>query len=262
MNFNELCKSGREWYNRANYEAAIGLLDMALKLKPADKETLTGRAFCLMKMKQYERAIEVFDQLIDSDPIDIRALYQKGDCLLELKQFEEAISCFDVVIALHPDDARTYHKKGLCLYQMSKYETARDCFEISAKQDKTAVFSVMFYGLCSFWIDQEGDGLKILQKLCEKYPIETESEYRGIHYQLALCLFVVGDYEEAIQICDQLQKKYYEMSSINHVKGICLQELEKYKEAIYCFEGVYKNDPDYDDAQKRIIQCKIAINNE
>ena len=258
MNFDELCKFGRQYYEQGNYEIAAEMLDQALALQPNDIDTITGKAFCLMKMQQYKGAIRLFDDLIEVYPLDLRALFQKGNCLLELEEYEEAITCFDEVIELCKRDARPYHQKGLCHFYRQEYEIARNCFEIAIKKDENEVFSVVFFALSSFWLDHNSDGLKILKKLCDKYPIETESEYRGIHYELALCLLVIGKYEESLKICDELLAKDFNISLINYIKGINLQDTKRYKEAITCFKKV-NTATDYDDAQSRIKQCKNEL---
>ena len=255
----DLCKKAKDSYVQGDYKAAFDTLHTAMEKDPDDYKVKMGLAFCLMRLGEYDLAIEIFDQLISTEHSNIKPIYQKGLCYLQLNKFQEAIDCFDMIIKDFKKDKRIYHKKGFCLYQLQRYSEALDCFEIAAKSDINAYFSAMYYGLCSFWLDNQGDGLLILKKLCEKYPIEKSEQYYVIHYETSLCLFVVGENEKAIAIYDELLKKDFEIKTVNYLKGLCLQYMKKYEEAIACFEIIEENDTDYEATKNCIAECKAEL---
>jgi len=148
--------------------------------------------------------------------------WQEGYLWYEKKDYQKAIECYDKAIEIDPDLAPAYLFKGLMLSALGKYQKAIECFDEAIEHfDKI--------------IKRESNYLE--EYLGEEFMSYNHlvSEYQTTYYKLV-----------------ELHKEI--LAPLYNNKGIVLEKLGKYKEAIASYECTLVIKPnDYDAAARRNI---------
>jgi hypothetical protein len=81
--------------NLDRWEEALGALDEAITLEPANSEAHVKRGIVLEKLQRLEAAIESYDRAIASDASMTLAYLYKGAVCNRLQRFREALECYE-----------------------------------------------------------------------------------------------------------------------------------------------------------------------
>jgi tetratricopeptide (TPR) repeat protein len=144
-----------------DYEQALRVLDVSLRVNPDQAEARNARGVCLVKLERAEAAIESFEQALalgfleahtnlgttltnlgryeaaldhyqkalQGAPADPKLYHSQALPLLALRRFDEALASLDHAIDLNPAFAECYYLKALAHLMLGDFTTGWDLFE-------------------------------------------------------------------------------------------------------------------------------------
>lgn len=106
-------RRGNAWYNKKDYDEAIGDYDQVIKTNPNDALALYNRGFAWVAKKEYEKAIADYNKVIEIDPSYVSAYVIKASVLKVMGEYEKAITNYNKAIEIDPNFANAYYNRGL-----------------------------------------------------------------------------------------------------------------------------------------------------
>jgi tetratricopeptide (TPR) repeat protein len=107
-----------------NVEAAIEMLDKALKIDPALAKTHFFMGSALKTLGRYDEALTHLRAAAARYPRDRVVLNQMGRVLFLQRQFKEAIAAFERVLLVDPEDLQAHYNLMLCYQGLGNAELA------------------------------------------------------------------------------------------------------------------------------------------
>ena len=129
QHYNEGIKLGVQ----AQYAAAVGQFDEAIRLHPGYPQAYFARGVARDELGQYQRAIEDYNSPISSFPqplcpppcVTYDILYvNRAVSYANLGQYERAIEDLDEAIRLNPHNAAAYNNRGGTYTEQGRYQMA------------------------------------------------------------------------------------------------------------------------------------------
>lgn len=203
---------------RGNCEAAVALIDRALRIDPNSAPAHSNRGIFLRKLGRHEEALASFERAIAIKSDHAEALYNRGNVLRQLERHEEALASYASALAIKPDYAEAHYSRGNVLTDL------RQPREALASYDRALAIRPAF-----------ADALV----------------NRGY------VLLELGRNEEALASYDRALAIRPDFAEAFYNRGIALTVLKRHGEAIADFETVLRLDPDYPYARGKLIHAKL-----
>jgi len=186
----------------------------AASLEALDQHDLSIRGISLHTLGKLKEAIEYLDRALRIDPTDADIWAYKGYVLNDLEHYEAAIDCTDRALEIDPNCAMAWTNKGNALWGLGQYAEAIACFDRALEIDQG--------GWVVIPLSNKANVLHLLGRKQEAMAL----------YDQALAIDSVGD--------DAVEPWYN--------KGVLLLELERWEEALSCFERALEINPTRTDA--------------
>ena len=266
-----------------DFKKAIKYADKILDLQPNNVYAMINKAQSLGNLNRYKEALEEVEQALKLDPNNAFAWHNKGVYLSNLGRFSEAIQCYDKSIQLNSHYAPVWYNKGYTLKKMENYEEAIECYKTALELDpnneitwnnmgwvhhclKRYEDSINFYNkaleinprLIKAWNNKaqalghidgcQEEGLTCIDKaikIAEKYKIiESDPQYfSSLYDNRGYILNVLQRYEEALECFDKILELNQDYASAWHNKGYTLHKLGRLSEAIEIYKKRLELEP-------------------
>ena len=118
--FDALHGLGRIKHRRGRLDAALALIQAALKADLSRAEGFGSLGLVLHALGQFERALVSYDEGLRLRPDDIELMNRRGVTLLELRRAGEALKGFDRVLALEPGHLDALGNRGNALLKLNR----------------------------------------------------------------------------------------------------------------------------------------------
>jgi tetratricopeptide (TPR) repeat protein len=189
---------GNAYRQRGDHDLALADYNAALTLEPENVGVLLDRGHAYRLHKDLAKARRDFDRAIKLDPDNELAWSNRGHLLSDLDEVDNAIADFTQAIRLNADEPEYLQNRGW-LYLNKKLQFAKALDDYSA------------------WVRLDPDSADAL---------------RG----KVSCLARLGRGEEALRLCEELQKRDPEDGHNHCSRGEALFYLAKFAEAEIAFE--------------------------
>ncbi|MCJ7443110.1 MAG: tetratricopeptide repeat protein [Methanotrichaceae archaeon] len=253
------------------YDEAIVCYNEALKynIDQIAETVLSKKGLALFYLNRYSESIDCFDKAIALEPNNPHNWIYKANATEKLGKSDEAFACYNNATLADPQNAYAWGIKGHFLLGEGRYEEAIDCFDKALKLEPQNA---------DFWCDK-GHALVLLQKFdpvngkiefldCFFKALEIDPQNAQTWYNLGevdkitgnkeraeekfsnagTCFFIKNMFGKAIECSD----KVIEINSRNalawNIKGMSLNNQDKYNEAIQAYDKAIKIDPNYAEA--------------
>ncbi|MCJ1411392.1 hypothetical protein MMC19_005481 [Ptychographa xylographoides] len=233
--------------------------------------TLYWIAHCFYNLKRYTKALEYFQRcypgyettlgLTHEDTLD--TLYWTARCFYNLKMTNEALECFqrcytanETTFGLtHEDTLNTMHWTACCFYDLKMTNEALECFQRCYTADKTTfglthedtLNTMHWTARCFHDLKMTNEALEFFQCcLASDEFLDTlgDLDQLNILGQIQQCYHRQARYQEALEFLDSLSDRMKSLGK-QHLaitcgvyKGIAHHQLERFEEAIECFEAM------------------------
>ena len=208
--------------------------------------------------------------------------YLSGRASMIHGSLEEAAIFMEEALRAKPGDAELYYQLGVVRFGLHEYPAARDAFYECEKRRKG--LGSFYLAKCEVKLNHEQQALKYLRiHLSSRYKLheseilldEDFSRLEGLpgwqqlwnekrwysspdtEYQQAMYLKNQGDYLEAINLLNKLEKQGYKRSMVQTKKGSIYQELGNRKAASSSLKSAIKSDSRNLDAIQQLADIQI-----
>jgi tetratricopeptide (TPR) repeat protein len=120
---------GERFFDKHDFDDALGEFDTALRLDPRNEWALMRRAALFAFKNDYARAIEDDSTVIAVDPQSAAAWADRGDNRRMKDEHEEALRDIAEAIRIDPDNAQGYLLRGSIFATMKNHEHAVEAFD-------------------------------------------------------------------------------------------------------------------------------------
>lgn len=270
---------GVELVQKNDYPKALKLYDLAIKLNSSDPNAWFGKAGVLSALKRFEESIKCYNEVLDIAPDHYKAWFGKGATLNNLNKPEKALECYNNAIKLAPNFFYAYSNKGLTLIKLSRFNEALQCIEkgiemnpesaISWSDKANALNNLKRYeeakeaSLQAIKLDPKIPGAWVDKAIAELYLERFKEASDSIETALKInpkdsrALAIKANFKVFKEVSNDI-KKYEDLlkknpndvqSFIN--KGLAYLRIEKFEDALECFNSALDIDPKSAEAWSR-----------
>lgn len=198
---------GYSYFRMCEYQRAIEDYSEAIRLNPAYAYAYYGRACVNEKLKNFKRAIEDYSEAIRLYPDGDAYYYGRGDSYFNIGQYDRAIEDYSEAIRVNPDgdDAYPYLRRGDAYFEIGKYDCAIADYNKAIRIDPDDSYSYVSRGLSYFKIGKYDRAIADCNKAIR---IDPDDAYA--HYNKARCLAIQKKVKQACSSLKLAIKKGYE----------------------------------------------------
>ena len=214
MDVRKLYDEGLKYIKEGKYKEALKCFNKVI-------EYYEKKKLRIKKGKYYKNILKNLDD--DDINLFFGAWFYKGISLKNLGNLEEALKCFDIILKIFPDDIDALNGKGHTLYDLGKYEESIKCFDRVLEIDPNNTIALNGKGNILYDLERYEEAIKYYDRAIKYYENVigiSNSDYEDISKKLK-CL-----HEEDIR----------HFSGIWNNKGNALKKVEKYNEALKCYD--------------------------
>jgi tetratricopeptide (TPR) repeat protein len=219
----EFFQEGNQLLEQGNYQQAIAKYDEILADDANYYQAWTNRGYALAGLRQYHQMLESCTTATIVEPQAIYAWNCQGEALHNLKQYDRAIASFDKAIALDENDP---------VFWINKSESL-----LSSKQPQEALITSE-KAIEIFQAIEQTNGSESIKR---EFSIALTSKARALREN--------QQYAEALEAYDRALKYSPDYFVAQRGKGMTLQNLGRFQEAIAVFDRIIDN-PNKSDGQK------------
>jgi len=121
---------GLVFHALAQHERALTSYDAGLRIAPHDAELLCRRGVAFLELGRAEKALASFDRALAAEPEHLDALGNRGNALLKLNRVAEALAAYDRALTFAPENAALLANRAVALRRLDRPQEA----VISAKR--------------------------------------------------------------------------------------------------------------------------------
>ena len=198
---------------------------------------LTSDALKLFVLGKYDAALEAFQTLSQKAPKDIKIKRYIGACYFHLKRDEESITTFKNVLELNPADLPSHQFLAKAYLRQGRLDQAEGELTFIQNNDPAGRFLL--------FVKQQ---LALVKKIreSEKNVVPTPGQLSpGQFLQTkAAVYFMQADYEKSLKELEALETSSPQDSTVKQYKGITLDKLGRFEEAIAVFNSSLTASPE------------------
>jgi tetratricopeptide (TPR) repeat protein len=237
----ELYLQGLLLYESEQWDRALEIFDLAIRLQPNNHKIWYKRSKVLGELGRHEEAVTSYDRTIEIKLDDDCSWIARGYALSCLGREEEAINSYNRAIQIEPNENSYWFLLGLSLTTLEKYEEAITSYEraIQLKPDYQSAWRWRSFTLGK--LDRDKESIASYERTIQLNPDNIfDFLYRGyLLNKLAKHEEAIASYEQAIQIepRDNLDWSF---------RGDALNKLGRYEDAIASYDYAIQLKPDDD----------------
>jgi len=128
-NFDVLHGLGQINYQRGRLEAALSLIQAALKIDLSRAEGFASLGLVFHSLAQHERALASYQEGLRIAPGDAELLNRCGVAFLELGRADDALASFDLALAAEPEHLDALGNRGNALLKLNRVAEALAAYD-------------------------------------------------------------------------------------------------------------------------------------
>ncbi|HJT29641.1 MAG TPA: tetratricopeptide repeat protein [Pyrinomonadaceae bacterium] len=203
------------------YKEAKTTFKQALNLEPEYQWVLARLGETLRALAEFKDALDHLKKAVEADPEDGWAWGALGATHLSLTNYRSALEAFDRTLQLSPEDSFALAYKGKVLRQVERLQQAAEFIDKALEREPEADWIVMEKALLLRQMPDQADkeAIKYFRRAVELRP---ESGYSLS--QLAISLYYLGEYTEALLQVDKAIKFDSTLNMANCLKSLILEK--------------------------------------
>ena len=269
---------GDELYKKQEYDEALKYYEMALDIDPKDVHALNGKGNILYEkiesggsyweaifafqdvldidpnhvnallkkgniwyeQEDYDQALEYYDKLLSIEPTNLNGLINNANALQYLKRYDDAIKQYDKILEIDTENKDALHNKGVVLIRLERYDDAIKQYDKILEIDTENKDALHNKGVVLIRLERYDDAIKQYDKILEIVSKKALSS-------LTLKDFLNNDFSN-ISYSDRISYKSPDTIIALHNKCVALHYLERYDDAIKCYnEVINRSNISYDE---------------
>jgi tetratricopeptide (TPR) repeat protein len=233
---------GQYLLNIKQYPHALTAYARAIALDQNNSEAWMGCSHALREMQQYDRAIAAVNQALKINPNSSMTLFTRGLIYKQAERYEEALGDFQKALEINQnwgqfDQANVAINLGSVLWSLDKRDEAIAAFEQATKLNDQ--FALAWFNLATAFL-QKGSSLLQAENSEEA---KTTLEKAVAAYDRALA----SQGEWGVNTGP---------ASAWYNRGVALELLEKYEEAMESYDRALRITPNHTKARERLATLR------
>jgi tetratricopeptide (TPR) repeat protein len=223
----------------------INLLDEAKKYyshildeNSLHKETILAKTNNLNTLKKYEEAIKLLNEELEKNPNDLEYLINKALSLQGMEKFEDSNLLLDKVIKIDQNIPDVYSIKGFNLMKLNLLNDSIFYYNKSMEMNPKNDIAIWNLGICYV----ENKQLEKAFDTFEKYNNLIDNNFSSYN-AIGSILINLGRFKESISYLDKSIKLNDKFAMTFFYKGVSLQNLNEYEDAIDSYDNALNIDP-------------------
>jgi tetratricopeptide (TPR) repeat protein len=233
-------KRGNIYFDRGDYDRALGDYNAAIRLKPDYANAYNNRGNVYNRQGEYAPAIADYDRAIQLDPGLVEAYFNRGFAYNDKGESDRALADFDQAVQLKPHDANAYAYRGLAYYFTGDYDRAIADYNQAIQLNPEDSDTYINRGLAYY---QKGDDDQAIADFNQAVELNPDDAYaydgRGAAYDDK------GEYDHAIADYDKAIQLQPDYPNIYNDRGVTYNEQGAHDRAIADFDKAIQLKPDY-----------------
>lgn len=284
---------GKKFEKEEKYANALASYKKAISLNPSYKEALYAAGWCANELEKYTEALDYLQKAKKLWPNEAKIYLESGYANQNLEKRDAALDDFDQCLSLQEDYALAYKYRGNLYYDESNYEKALENYEKYSQYDSDITSSEFYYrkGYCYNEFDKYDDAIASLKK-----AVELKSNYTSAYNELgyaylkqenredalktfnkaldvdpksAVAMNGIGDVykdidknmDKAIEAYQRTLRTAPENKKANYQIGWCLNDKEKYNDAVVYLKKALTIDSKYVNAMTELGYSYYSLEN-
>lgn len=239
------------WYYRGlslqesnGLKEAIECLERAVELKGESRELL-ALGMALFRDDKPQDALHFFERVLEVHPGEDSARLRIAECLMKLGDYEEALRALGDGMLHRENDSELLRARIHCLGELRRtreaYESSIALTQILGNDTQAWILRASLAAS----IDLTTEALECLKRASSLNPDDPAPKLEE-----ARVLVTLGDYQEALQVCDEVISRYRGNSRASRMRGEALTGLERHEDALTAFNTALALSPDDVEALK------------
>jgi predicted O-linked N-acetylglucosamine transferase (SPINDLY family) len=255
-NFDALQLLGAIAVQTKKWDAALGLLNEALKISTSNASVYNNRGIVLKELNQLDAALSCYDKAIELNPNYAGAYSNRGIVLKELNQLDAALTSYDKAVELNPNYSGAYFNRGNALKELKQLEAALSSYDmaIGLKPD----YPEAYYnrGIVLQDLKQPNAALSCYDKAIELNPnyAEAYSNRGNALQELNQLETALTSYGKAIELNPNYAEAY-------HNRGNALKMLQQLDAALINYAKTFELNPDFEYLYGALLFTKNSLCN-
>lgn len=212
-------------------DAALALLDRALRVKAASAEALTNRANVLNLLGRHREAQESAERAAALSPRSVEAQYNVGLALQSLGRPADALANYERALAIRPDFVPALLNRGAALQAMRRHNEALASFERVLSVNPSHVEAHYNRGVVLQQLQRYAEALQ-----CHDRALALRPAFAQAHNNRGLNLYMLGRLEDAKASYDQALALQPDCAEALFNRGAALSSLRRHQAAAADFE--------------------------
>ncbi|KAK7793735.1 hypothetical protein R5R35_007885 [Gryllus longicercus] len=221
-------ENGNQLYKVKKYQQALPFYTEAIELCPESPAYYGNRSACYMMLHQYKEALDDARKAIQLDPKFVKGYIRVVKCCLALGDIAAANNAISTVKELDPNNTTI-------LPEVKKIEVIRRFEEEANKAYAKEDFRKVVYCM---------DRL-LEQSPCKRYKLRR-----------AECLALLGRYQEAQEVANDILHVDIQNAEAIYVRGMCLYYQDHVDQAFQHFQRVLRLFPDHEKTKEIYKKAK------
>jgi YVTN family beta-propeller protein len=250
------------------FHESIKAYNQILEEDPQNIIALYNKGLTLSNLGQYKNAIRCYDKVIEIDPQNIDAINAKGLALERLNNYEEAIKCYDTVLEKDLDNIEALNAKAYALERLGNSTRAEQYYKKITENYVNQIYKT----------NDEAKEYQELGKydeaiICYDRILSIDINNSNAWLQKGHLFSKLNNFSKAIECYDRIigldkhnEKLKREGQELNdkqiieyyktidpspeniaalNAKGLALEKVEKYDDAIQIFDIVISQNPSF-----------------
>ena len=258
----------KAWYLKAStlfelqrYEEAIGCYDRILEFASNDERTWCHKGEALLELELYKNAKECFDTAVQLDQNSYKAWLGRGHalskiCSCNFKPYpetldestkaglEDTLESYDRATKLNRQFEEAWEGKGHVLYCLGRYEEALTCYEKCTEIKSDSATGWYGKGKVLQNLEKEDEAQQAFINVINS--VQEDSQMNDPHdlTTKANAFYELNRYEEALECFDNIIKMNPGDHNILERRACVLDRLDRKEDALLCFKNVLELNPE------------------
>ena len=227
-------------HQQGENQRALEFIKQSLSIRPDNVSACLNLAIVWQTLNRIEEAIDSYDRALLIQPYDANTLFMRGNLCLASQRFAEAVASYDNALMIQ-DNAEILSNRGVALQNLNRWDEALISYDraLAIKPDYAAALT------------NRGNVLKDLKRFDEALSsydraLSVEpNDVETLTNRGNVLLKELNRLEDAISSYDSVLATKPDYVDALYHKGIALQDLKQWYQALACYEQTLAINPDY-----------------
>lgn len=224
-------KYGSALRSMKRYTDALHAFNHAVECDPHYAWGWSGRGLTLMGLGRHEEALDSYRRALEIAPDEPLFLYNQGDALITLGHYRAATEVFERALRIDPDRPETWAKLGQALRRIDRLDAALEAYDRALALDVSYAWAWHGRGLTLESQDRSEEAAA-----CYEKALAADDGVVWYHASLIDALLKMNHTDEALQASANAIARLPDQAVAWARRGQTLRHVKRYGEAVEAYD--------------------------